>query len=169
MKLWRGGGKQAQLEHQLALAQELAEQRRIALQQLQEECAAYRRRTERASNESVTAARGELLAQLLPVFDDLRRAFNAVPPELAESSWTLGIALVAKSLATTLHALEVQRFGKMGSLFDPRFHEVISTQVCPDLPEGTIIQVALPGYTLAGRMIRPAQVVVSLQPPADGR
>jgi len=169
MYLWRGGGKQAQLEQQLTEAQELAKQCLIALQKLQEEYEAYRRRTERAANESVTAARGELLAQLLPVLDDLHRAFNAVPTELAESPWTRGIALVAKSLSTTLHTLEVQRFGKVGSAFDPRFHEVISTQVRPDLLEGTILQVTLPGYTLAGRMIRPAQVVVSLLPPADGR
>lgn len=169
MHLLRGGGKQAQLEQQLTEARQLAEQRLIALQRLQGEFAAYRRRVEKASTESATAARCELLAQLLPVLDDLRRAFNAVPPELAESSWTQGIVLIAKRLTTTLNDLGVKRFGKVGDVADPRFHEAISTQVRSDLPEGTIIQVGLPGYSLAGRMIRPAQVVVSVQHPAGGR
>ena len=169
MHLLRGGGKHAQLEQQLAEAQALAEQRLTALQRLTEDFAAYRRRVEASSAESVTAARCELLAQLLPVLDDLGRAFNAAPPELADSSWAQGIFLVAKRLGATLHDLGVKRFGRVGTVFDPRFHEVLSTQERSDLPEGTIIQIVLPGYTLAGRMVRPARVIVSNVGQAAGR
>jgi len=164
--LLRSGEKHAQLEQQLAEAQQLAEQRLVALQRMHEEFAAYRRRVEASSAESATAASCEQLALLLPVLDDLRRAFGAVPPELAESSWTQGIYLVAKRLGTTLNDLGVKRFGKVGTVFDPRFHEVLSTQVRPDLPEGTIVQVVLPGYSFAGRMVRPAQVIASIPGPA---
>jgi len=155
------GGKHAVLEQQLALAQERAEQRAQELQRLTEDFAAYRRRVQASNAESATAARCELLAQLLPVLDDLGRAFAAEPPELADSSWS-------KRLASSLRDLGVRRFGGVGTVFDPRFHEVLGAQERPDLAEGTIIQVVLPGYTLAGRMVRPAKVIVSISDQAAG-
>lgn len=163
------GGKHAVLEQQLAEAKELAEQRARELQRLTEDFAAYRRRVQASNTESATAARCELLAQLLPVLDDLGRAFAAEPPELADSSWSQGIYLVAKRLASSLRDLGVRRFGGVGTVFDPRFHEVLGAQVRPDLAEGTIIQVVLPGYTLAGRMVRPAKVIVSIPGQAADR
>jgi len=167
--LLRSGGKHAPLEQQLTEAQQLAQQRLLALQHLREEFTAYQRRIEASSAESATAARCEQLALLLPVLDDLGRAFNAAPPEQVDSSWAQGIFLVAKRLGTTLNDLGVKRFGKVGAVFDPRIHEVLSTQVRPDLPEGTIVQIVLPGYSFAGRMVRPAQVIVSILGPAGGQ
>jgi molecular chaperone GrpE len=163
--LLRSGRKHAQLAEQLAAAQQLAEQRLVALQNLHQEFAAYRRRVEATSAESATAARCEQMALLLPVLDDLGRAFGAVPPEQVDSPWTRGVFLVAKRLGAVLNDVGVKRFGKVGAVFDPHFHEVLSTQVRPDLPEGTIVQIVLPGYSLAGCMVRPAQVIVSIPGP----
>lgn len=162
MRRFRDNEKQAQLEQQLAEARLSAEQRLAALQKLSREFASYRRRMERSSAESATSARCDLLVQLLPVLDDLGRALCAAPPEFVDSSWTRGIFLIAKQLASVLNTLGVKRFGRAGTVFDPRMHEALSTQVRPDLHEGTIIQVLLPGYSFAGRMIRPAQVIVSI-------
>src|SRR6266571_4097056 len=56
--------------------------------------------------------------------------------------------------------------GTPGELFDPRWHEAITTEMRADVPEGTILQVAQPGYALGERVIRPAQVVVAHAPSA---
>jgi molecular chaperone GrpE len=78
--------------------------------------------------------------------------------------WVQGLFLVARRLSTQLDQLGVQQIGAPGELFDPRRHEAISTEVRTDQPEGTVLQVVQPGYVLADRIIRPAQVVVAVPP-----
>src|SRR5437763_16461922 len=60
----------------------------------------YRRRTSQEQNEGRTTAQIAVLDQILPVLDDLGRALQAAPPELANNSWVQGIQLVAKRLMT---------------------------------------------------------------------
>jgi molecular chaperone GrpE len=169
MKLRRDSETQPQLEQQLAEALRQAEVDREALRQTRTAFLEYRRRAEIERAEGVTTAQVELLAQLLPIIDDLRRAFGATAPEYAESPWAQGIFLVAKRLATALSTLGLKRFGGAGTIFNPHYHDVLTTQTRPDLPEGTIIQVVLPGYVFAGHILRPAQVVVSTPHPQGGR
>jgi molecular chaperone GrpE len=126
----------------------------------------YRRRMNQEQAERRVAAQSELLAQILPVLDDLERALGAAPPELSEHSWVQGLFLVARRLTKVLDQLGVRRIGEEGERFDPRWHEAITTEARADVPEGTILQVAQPGYALGERVIRPAQVVVARAPSA---
>ena len=118
--------------------------------------------------EARIAAQSALLSQLLPVLDDFGRALGAAPPELAAHPWVQGLSLVARRLTTQLSQLGVRQIGTPGELFDPRLHEAITTEERADVPEGTILNVTQPGYTLGERIIRPAQVVVARAPSAVG-
>lgn len=162
--MWRmkRNAKQAELELQLAAAQRQAEAYLAALRQTNTDFAEYRRRVDKNRAEDVTLAQIKLLEQLLPVLDDLGRALRAAPTEYAASSWVQGLLLVAKQLTSVLSGLGMERYGGGGTIFDPRYHDVLSTEVRPDLPEGTILHVTKLGYAFAGRIVRAAQVIVSL-------
>ena len=126
----------------------------------------YRRRMNQEQAEGRIAAQSALLSQVLPVLDDLRRALSEVPPELANHPWVQGVSLVARQIATLFEQLGVRQIGAPGERFDPRWHEAIATEMRSDVPEGTVLRVARPGYVIGERIIRPAQVVVARAPAA---
>jgi molecular chaperone GrpE len=154
----------AQVEQQLAAEQQKAEEWLDLLRRTQADFANYRRRMSQEQVEGRIAAQSALLSQLLPVLDDLGRALGSVPPELANHPWVQGLSLVARRLKTLLDQLGVRQIGAPGEAFDPRWHEAITTETRADVPEGTIVQVAQPGYALGERIIRPAQVIVARAP-----
>ncbi len=121
----------------------------------------YRRRMSQEQAEGRITAQIALLSRLLPALDDLGRALGTAPPELATNPWGQGLLLVARRLTTLLDQLGVRQIGAPGEPFDPYLHEAISTEARSDVPEGTILRVAGPGYVLGDRVIRPAQVTVA--------
>src|SRR6266446_5544547 len=155
-----------QVEQQLAAEQQKAEEWLDLLRRTQADFVNYRRRMSQEQAEGRIAAQIALLSRLLPVLDDFGRALGAAPPELATHPWVQGLFLVARRLTTVLDQLGVQQIGAPGEPFDPRWHEAITTEARADVPEGTILQVAQPGYVLGERVIRPAQVVVARAPSA---
>ena len=155
-----------QVEQQLTAEQQKVEECLDLLRRTQADFVNYRRRMSQEQAETRIAAQSALLSQLLPALDDLRRALGATPPELATHPWVQGLFLVERRLKTLLDQLGVRQLGTPGELFDPRWHEAITTEERADVPEGTILQVAQPGYALGERVIRPAQVVVARAPSA---
>ena len=151
-------------EQQLSEEQQKTEECLDLLRRTQADFVHYRRRMSQEQAEGRIAAQIALLSRLLPVLDDFGRALGAAPPELATHPWVQGLFLVARRLTTVLDQLGVQQIGAPGEPFDPRWHEAITTEARADVPEGTILQVAQPGYVLGERVIRPAQVVVARAP-----
>lgn len=153
-----------QLEQKLTEEQQKAEEYLNLLQRTQADFINYRRRSTQELIDGRTTAQMAVLERLLPVLDDLGRALDATPPELANHPWVQGILLVSKRLMATLEQLGVRQVGKLGEQFDPRWHEALTMEPRADVAEGTIVNVARQGYTLAERVIRPAQVVVAGAP-----
>ena len=154
----------AQVEQRLSAEQQKAEECLDLLRRTQADFVNYRRRMSQEQAEGRIAAQSALLSHLLPVLDDLGRALGAAPPELATHPWVQGLFLVARRLTTQLDQLGVRQIGTPGEPFDPRRHEAITTEVRADVPEGTILRIAQPGYAMGERVIRPAQVVVARAP-----
>ncbi len=117
----------------------------------------YRKRVEQEKTDTVKYANGAFILNLLPVLDDLDRAFKSLPDKLAHLSWTEGIRLIHRKLQATLEAQGVSPIKALGETFDPAVHEAVA-QGTGD--EGKVIDEAQKGYTLHGRVIRPAYVVV---------
>ena len=151
----------AQLTQQLEVEQQKSEEYLDLLRRTQADFINYKRRIGQEQDEGRIMAQIAVLEQILPVLDDLGRALQATPPELANQPWVQGILLVARRLTSVLEQLGVRQVGRPGEHFDPRWHEAVTTQAHSDAPEGTILQVTRPGYALGERVIRPAQVIVA--------
>ena len=108
-----------------------------------------------------------LLRDLLPVVDNIQRAIAAAEKSSDAGGLLDGIRMVAGSLEATLGRHHCQRIAAMGQPFDPAFHEAIAQQSAADVPPHTVVAVAQEGYLLYDRVVRPAQVVVSIVPPND--
>ena len=74
-----------------------------------------------------------------------------------------GIELIYKQLQDTLTRFGLKPIEAKGKQFDPNYHQAVSTQVAPDLEENTVIDEMRKGYTLHGRLLRPAMVSVSVK------
>jgi molecular chaperone GrpE len=97
------------------------------------------------------------MLNLLPILDDLERAFTSIPPHLAKLSWVDGIRLIERKLKASLEALGLSPIKAVGEPFDPKLHEAA---MHGKGKEGIVIEELQKGYKLHDRVIRPAIVVV---------
>jgi molecular chaperone GrpE len=72
--------------------------------------------------------------------------------------------LLAQQLLGELKNIGLEKMHPKGEIFNPELHEAISQVENPDVPDHTIIDVYKDGYTLHDRVLRPAQVVVAVNP-----
>ena len=118
----------------------------------------YKKRAARERQEYVALANERLIAELIPILDDLERALAAAE-EHQEAQLEEGVRLVHRSLAGLLERHGVKPIETDGQ-FDPHVHEALLSQPS-DAPEGTVIEVVQKGYKLGDRVLRPARVVVA--------
>lgn len=102
--------------------------------------------------------------EMLPVADNLRRALDAIPDDVKSDERIAnlidGIEATERELLRAFEKNGLQKIEPLEQKFDPNFHEVMFETPMPDKAPGTIIQVMETGYTLHGRLIRPARVGV---------
>ena len=72
-----------------------------------------------------------------------------------------GVELTLKSLLDALQKYKIEPVDPEGEPFDPQFHQAMSMVPNPDVEPNTVIAVMQKGYTLNGRLMRPAMVMVS--------
>ena len=72
-----------------------------------------------------------------------------------------------KLLTTTLERFGIEEVDPVGEPFDPEFHEAMTMQPSTDAEPGSVLTVIQKGYSLNGRLLRPAMVVVAAEPAAD--
>jgi len=117
----------------------------------------YKRRSEQEKEEISKFANSVLMLNLLPVLDDLERAFASVPPKLAKLSWVDGVRLIDRKLWTILEAQGLSEIKAVGEPFDPTLHEAVRQDKGK---EGIVVEEAQKGYKFRDRVIRPSRVVV---------
>lgn len=128
-----------------------------------------RKRGERERREAEQYGGSKLARDLLPVYDNLKRALDAVPEEQKEGSAALieGVELTLRELTTvfTKHGITLVT-PQVGDAFDPQLHQAMFEAPLPDTKAGDIIQIMTEGFMLHDRLLRPAQVGVSSTPAA---
>jgi len=117
----------------------------------------YKRRSEQEKEEISKFANASLMFNLLPVLDDLERAFTSIPPHLVRLTWVDGIKLIERKLQASLEVQGLSPIKALGEAFDPNFHEAA---MHAKGKEGIVIEELQKGYKLHDRVIRPAMVVV---------
>jgi len=146
-----------------ALKQALAEEKTKAegylanWQRSQADFINYKRRSEQEKEEISKFANSILMFNLLPILDDLERAFSSVPDHLAKLSWVDGINLIGRKFQTYLEAQGLSQIKAIGEPFDPKLHEAAMHSKGK---EGIVIEELQKGYKLHDRVIRPTMVVV---------
>jgi molecular chaperone GrpE len=122
----------------------------------------YRKRMTRQSDEARQFAMADLVIALLPGFDNLQRALNAACQDTAPGSAAIaeGVSMVLRQFKEALAKVGVREIQTEGQPFDPTRHEAVDTVRVPASEDGLIVEEAQRGYTLNGRLLRPAKVVV---------
>jgi molecular chaperone GrpE len=100
-----------------------------------------------------------LARDLLHTLDNLERALQYVPSDM-DQNFITGIQMVLGELQNTLNRQGVQHIESVEKDFDPHLHEAVGQEIS-DLPSGRILREQSRGYTLHGRLLRPAKVVIS--------
>ncbi len=150
---------------QEAVTAALAEQRDTVLR-AQAEMQNMRRRCEADVEKAHKFALEKFSAELMPVLDNLDRALAAVPVAQIEQVKALyeGVELTLKGFLETLAKFNIKQVDPHGEPFDPQVHQAIAQVANPAVAPNTVIEVMQKGYTLHGRVLRAAMVVVSKAP-----
>ncbi len=117
----------------------------------------FKRRVEEERSETARFASAALIINLLPIVDDLDRAFINIDPTVAGLNWVDGVRQVQKKLLNLLQMMGVTEINADGETFDPAIHEAVSQGPGE---ENRVVAVAQKGYRLGDRVVRPAMVVV---------
>ena len=154
---------EAEVDDVAALKQALAEEKARAetnlanWQRAQADFINYKRWAEQEKEETIKFANEVLMLNLLPILDDLERAFASVPERLAKFSWVDGIRLIERKLRATLEAQGLSPIKALGEPFDPHLHEAVRQDRGK---EGIVVEEVQRGYKFRDRVIRPSKVVV---------
>lgn len=123
-----------------------------------------RKRAERDRREAEQYGSTRLARDLLPVYDNLKRALDAANDELRASASALieGVELTLRELTNVMTKHGVSPISPaIGDTFDPQHHQAMFEAALPGTRAGQIIQVMTEGFMLYDRLLRPAQVGVS--------
>jgi len=145
------------LKQALAEEKTKAETNLAGWQRAQADFENYKWRSQQEKAEISQFASSVLMLNLLPILDDLERALNSIPPELAELNWLDGIKLIERKMKASLEAQGISPIKAVGEPFDPHLHEAIRQDKGK---EGIVIEEVQKGYKFHDRVIRPSRVVV---------
>jgi molecular chaperone GrpE len=151
-----------------ALEAELAEMRDRWMR-AEAEIQNVRARARREVEETRQYAVQKFATEVVEAADNLRRGLDSLPkpapdePEIV-ARMREGIAGIERSFLGILERNGIRREDPTGAQFDPNLHQAMAEQETPSHPPGTVIQAWTPAWTLNGRLLRPAMVVVAKAP-----
>lgn len=152
---------QAEIE---GLNEQLTEAKEQVLR-AQAEAQNARRRAEQDVEKAHKFGQEKIVNDLLPVIDNLERAVESMNVDDESLKPVIeGIELTLKSFQDTLVRHSVIAVNPVGEPFDPQVHQAMTMVESPDAEPNTVLNVFQKGYTLHGRLVRPAMVVVAKAP-----
>jgi len=135
---------------------------REMLGRLQADFENFKKRVERERLANERQAAAALVSRILPVLDNFERAISSDVPSDEGRAFHDGVALIFRQLLEELRREGLTSVDSLGQQFDPNLHEAVATDRVPGLPGNTVVEETRRGYLLHGRLLRPAQVKVSL-------
>lgn len=162
----QSGDEQSQLREaltRLAQAESLILQQKDEVLRVQAEMQNLRRRTEQDVEKAHKYGQERLSTELLAVMDNLERALQVSMDKEDDAVKALlqGVELTLKSFIDCFSKFGIIQIDPLGEPFDPQLHQAMAMQDNPDVEPNTVTTVMQKGYTLHGRVIRPAMVMVS--------
>jgi molecular chaperone GrpE len=145
----------------LAAAKEEVAAVKDQMLRVQAEMQNVRRRAELDVEKAHKFAVEKFANEMVTVVDNLERGLAAAPEEEATKAIRDGMAMTLDGLINGLARFKVEQVNPEGETFNPELHQAMSMVENPDLAPNTVIAVMQKGYTLNGRLLRPAMVMVS--------
>ena len=134
-------------------------------QRAQAEMVNFRRRTDEDRIANAKYANSRLIANILPVLEELDLAISHTESSSEiNDSFLEGIKLIQRKLTGVLESEGVAAIEAVGLMFNPMEHEAVGTEESSEVEPGYITQILRPGFRLHDRVIRPAQVMVATAP-----
>lgn len=136
------------------------------------ETANVRARTRREVDETRQYAVQKFAADVVEAAENLRRGLDAIPAAAEDEPEIVtrlrdGFVGVERSFLTLLERNGIKREDPTGQKFDPNLHQAMAEQESAAHPAGTVMHAWTQGWTLHGRLLRPAMVVVAKAPPEE--
>lgn len=151
-----------QLSTQLEAAQQEAADLKEQMLRAAADVQNVRRRAEQDVEKAHKFALDKFVNEMLPIVDSLERTLEACNvDDEATKNLREGVEMTHGMFISGLAKFKVDRIDPQGAAFDPVLHQAMSLVDAPDAPPNTVIAVMQKGYSLNGRLIRPAMVMVS--------
>ncbi|RUO59411.1 nucleotide exchange factor GrpE [Pseudidiomarina insulisalsae] len=151
----------AELELALSQAEQRAEESKDRAVRAVAEMENVRRRASQDVEKAHKFALEKFANEILTTVDNLERALAiADQEETINENFLEGIQLTHKNLLSTLNKFGIEAVGEEGEAFNPDLHQAMSMQAAEGKENNTVLAVMQKGYTLSGRLLRPAMVMV---------
>ncbi|MGB9619441.1 MAG: nucleotide exchange factor GrpE, partial [Armatimonadota bacterium] len=121
----------------------------------------FRKRQREETARQVSLAREELILKILPILDNFQRTLEAAEAQHSYESLVEGVSLTLRQFRETLEKEGVRPIEAVGEQFNPELHEAMMRVETDEYPENTVIEEFEKGYTLNGKVLRPARVRVA--------
>ena len=129
----------------------------------------FKKRLSREKDEFCRFATSRVLENMLPVIDNLELALHHSGSDKACQGLAQGVRMTLDIFLDVLQRHGLERIAETGGPFDPARHEAMGNQETPDLAPGCVAAILQTGYTLNGRLLRPARVMVSAECGQEGK
>jgi molecular chaperone GrpE len=136
------------------------------------EIANVRARAKREVEDARLFAVQTFARDMVEAAENLRRGLESLPKPASDEPEVVsrlreGFAGIERSLLAALERNGVRRQDPTGAAFDPNYHQAMAEQESAEHPPGTVIAAWTPAWTLNGRLLKPAMVVVAKGQPAE--
>jgi molecular chaperone GrpE len=152
---------QAKLQEDIERLQKLNEEYLDGWKRAKADYINMKRDVEKEKMEIVQFANAGLLLELMPIYDHFKIALKHVPEASQKEAWVEGFKHIAKQMKDFLKNMGVEEISTEGKDFNPEQHEAVSKEKKEGVEPGKILEERHTGFTLQGKVIRPAKVTVS--------
>jgi len=119
-----------------------------------------RKRLEKEKGDFIKYANEGLLLEFLPIIDNLEMAEKHIKEAKDFDAVREGVDMIQLQIQKFLKDIGLERVKTVGEKFDPHLHEAVETEESKDKDDGLIVSELKPGYSLNGRLLRPASVKI---------
>ncbi len=146
-----------EIQKQIVENKTLQEKLKIA----QAEVINYRKRKDEETANMMKFANQNIITDLLNVVDNLERTINSNSESEEVKKYQNGVRLIYDNIVSILKGYGVEEINRVGQPFDPNMEQALLTECVEDKEDDIVLEVLLKGYSLKGRVIRPASVKIN--------
>lgn len=149
------------LKQELAAAQKKAEEYLAGWKRAKADYINFKKETEKRQLEIIQFANAALIFELLPIADHFKQAIKKAPENLMNDEWVKGVLQIQRQTDDFLKKLGVEPIKTLGKKFNPEMHEAVGSEEKEGRDSGVIFEEVSGGYTLYGKVLKPAKVKVA--------